>query len=155
LTVSANNQTRKYSEENPESTYSISGFKNNEKGWSCDNDVHEHFRLMTEQFIPNAFVVERTDGTIGTWNCTVNLENEKLIVTPAESVVSRIHFNLQKKHAAEIKFTNQTYQTMLNKGMQWAGPGMTDYSIPAVYLWSEMISDSENSTQTGAYIVGE
>lgn len=112
----------------------------NEKGWSCDNDVHEHFRFLSEQFIPNAFVLERENGTIRTWNCVVNKEGNNLIVTPAEEAVTRVHFNLNKKHTVKINFTGGQQETTVNKGMQWIGPGMKDYKIPAIYLWNEMIS---------------
>jgi hypothetical protein len=113
---------------------------NDEKGWSCDNDVHEHFRFLAEQFIPNAFVLEREDGTIRTWNCTLRQEDGKWIVTPAEDMVSRVHFNLRKKHAVEVVFSRKKYEAALNKGLQWVGPGLKDYRIPVVYLWKEMIS---------------
>ncbi len=113
---------------------------NNQRGWACDNDVHEHFRFLAEQFIPNAFVIERADGTIRSWNCSAQQEGGRLIVTPAEEVVTRIHFNLQQKHVVEVKFSKNTQQVTVNKGMQWVGPGLTDYKTPAVYLWPEMIS---------------
>jgi len=112
----------------------------NEQGWSCDNDVHEHFRFLSEQFIPNAFVLEREDGTIRTWNCTVSKEGSNLIVTPAENAVLRVHFNMTKKYTVKINFSQGQQETVVNKGMQWIGPGMNDYKIPAIYLWNEMIS---------------
>ena len=111
------------------------------QGWSCDNDVHEHFRFLTEQFIPNAFVIERADGSIRTWNCTVSSKGGKLIVTPAENVVSRVHFNLQKRHSIEITFEKEKYKTKLNMGMQWVGPGLNDYRAPDIYLWNEMMTE--------------
>ncbi len=113
---------------------------NNEKGWSCDNDVHEHFRFMAELFIPNAFVIERLDGSLRTWNCTVSRQEGKLVVTPAEELVTRVHFNLQNRHQVEIAFADKKENTPLEKGMCWIGKGLSDYRIPSVYLWDEMIT---------------
>lgn len=113
---------------------------NNERGWSCDNDVHEHFRFMAEQFIPNAFVIERPDGSLRTWNCTIKRQGEKLVITPAEKLVTRVHFNLQKRCQVEIAFADKKEYASLEKGMHWIGRGLSDYRIPSIYLWNEMIT---------------
>ena len=112
-----------------------------EKGWSCDNDVHEHFRFLAEQFMPNAFVVEREDGTIRSWNCTAEVQNGKLLVKTSDKIVSRVHLNVQRKHIVEVDFNGKKYTYQVNKGMKWVGPGMNDYKIPVIYLWEDMIND--------------
>ena len=109
------------------------------KGWACDNDVHEHFRVLAEQFISNAFVAERADGTLRTWNCHVKTENGKLYIIPSDKKVTRIHFNLRKKHEIQIVFAEEMQTVTLDKGMQWTGPGLKDYSVPSVYLWKTMM----------------
>ncbi len=114
---------------------------NKERGWSCDNDVHEHFRFLAEMFIPNAFVIERVDGSMRTWNCVAELKGEKIIVTPADTLVTRVHFNLQHAHEVEVTFTDNTESGLLGKGLNWFGKGLSFYKVPAVYLWNEMIEN--------------
>lgn len=92
---------------------------NREHGWSCDNDVHEHFRFMAEMYVPNAFVVERADGSLRSWNCTVRKQGDKLLVAPAENTVSKVHFNLQKRHDIEVGFADGIAHATLEKGMEW------------------------------------
>ena len=110
-----------------------------EKGWSCDNDVHEHFRFLAEQFIPNAFVLERQDGTIRTWNCTAEFLDGKLTVTFSDKAVSRVHFNMKRRCEVRLDLNGCKRDLMVDKGMRWFGPGLKDYQVPAVYLWKEMI----------------
>ena len=112
---------------------------NNERGWSCDNDVHEHFRYIAEMFVQNAFVVERADGSLRTWNCTAKLDGGTIVVTPAEGLVSRVHFNLKGRHGVRVDFASGACIATLGKGMEWVGKGLADYSVPCVYLWNEMI----------------
>lgn len=121
---------------------------NRQPGWSCDNDVHEHFRFMAEEFIPNAFVKEMPGGSFRTWNCTVETRDGKLFVTPADGAVTRVHFNLRSSHTVSIAFNKGLQTVELQKGMQWAGPGMKHYAVPAVYLWQEMIGNTENIQTT-------
>ncbi len=104
------------------------------QGWSCDNDVHEHFRVLTEEFIPNAFVVERADGSLRTLNCSVKTKGNKLIVSLPENVVSRVHFNLQKKHDVAISFENTKIKQTVEKGMHWVGPGVNSSKGPDLYI---------------------
>lgn len=92
---------------------------NKEKGWSCDNDVHEHFRFLAEMFIPHAFVIERPDGSLRTWNCSACMENDKLTITPSENHVTRVHFNMKKKHKVNVCFGGSVKTALLKKGMQW------------------------------------
>ncbi len=96
---------------------------NKEKGWSCDNDVHEHFRFLAEMFLPNAFVIERADGSLRTWNCSARIKGGTIIVTPAESHVTRIHFNLKRKYRVEVNFDGLTETALLKRGMQWLEKG--------------------------------
>ena len=95
---------------------------------------------MAEQFIPNAFVIERPDGSLRTWNCTIKRQGEKLVITPAEKLVTRVHFNLQKRCQVEIAFADKKEYASLEKGMHWIGRGLSDYWIPSIYLWNEMIT---------------
>jgi len=107
------------------------------QGWSCDNDVHEHFRVLAEMFIPNAFVLERKDGSIKTWNCKVTKEGDALVVTPSEECVTRIHLNLSNNHAIKATFASGEKIVTQCKGMQWIGPGMNKTPAPDTYIWQE------------------
>ncbi|MGB7395527.1 MAG: hypothetical protein WA913_14145, partial [Pricia sp.] len=93
------------------------------QGWSCDNDVHEHFRVLAEQFVPNAFVLEREDGTLRTMNCKVERVANKLFIQLPEDVVSRVHLNLKSAHRIEIDFESNKIEQTVQGGMRWIGPG--------------------------------
>ncbi len=89
------------------------------QGWSCDNDVHEHFIILAEQFISNAFVLEREDGSLRTMNCQVLRTGNKLTVKLPEKVISRVHFNLKSDYNIVIPFATKTIKQSLKKGMHW------------------------------------
>ena len=84
-----------------------SGHQGVSLGWSCINDVHEHFRVLTEEFIPNAFVLEREDGTLRTMNCKVERKGNTLLVTLPGKVVSRVNFNLKHPYLVIIPFAKE------------------------------------------------
>ena len=60
-----------------------------------DNDVHEVFKFIGEAFLNNAFVVERSDGSIKGYNCKVNKVGGILEVIPNEKFIERIHINVK------------------------------------------------------------
>jgi galactosylceramidase len=107
------------------------------EGWSCDNDVHEHFRVLTEQFIPNAFVLERADGSLRAWNCQVERKDGRILVRPSEPVVSRVHFNLKQASPAEVAFASGVVREELKAGMHWVGPGVKGAIAPDIYLCTD------------------
>ena len=88
-------------------------------GWSCDNDVHEHFRIMAEQFMPCAFVVERPDGTLRSWNCRVERQGKTLAITATDPAVSRVHVNLQKSYNVHLHLSETTIERKNVHGKQW------------------------------------
>ena len=104
-------------------------------GWSCDNDVHEHFRIMGEEFIPNAFVLERADGTLRAWNCLVERKDGLILVKPAEAAVSRVHFNLRTASRDEVQFAPETVRAKLEPGMKWV-LSKAQPAAPAIYFTS-------------------
>ncbi len=61
-----------------------------------DNDVHEHFRCLSEVALTQAFVIETEHG-IESWNVTVEKRGDTLILNPEEGVVTRVHLNLLKE----------------------------------------------------------
>lgn len=68
-----------------------------------DNDVHELFKCMAESMLTNAFVVERSDGSVFGYNCNVVVKDKKLIVSPSESQICNLHCNLKSEYEVVFK----------------------------------------------------
>lgn len=92
-------------------------------GSSCDNDVHEIFKALEEVALTAAYVIERADGTLSTYNCTAKKTGTAITIIPAEEVVSRVHLNLKTKHTVKVKFGSGGTVSSSYSGMQWIGPG--------------------------------
>ncbi|MFA4944575.1 MAG: hypothetical protein WC789_07730 [Lentisphaeria bacterium] len=88
-----------------------------EGGGCCDNDVHEIFKCLAEVALTAAYVVERENGEIVAWNCTVRGQGGALNIQPSEAVVSRIHLNLRRRQRIESSLFSGTAAA----GMQWVG----------------------------------
>ena len=72
-----------------------------------DNDVHELYKFMGESMLTNAFVVERADGSMKGYNCTVVNKGGRLEVTADEKQMTNLHCNLQKAHTVFFKGTKK------------------------------------------------
>lgn len=72
-----------------------------------DNDVHEVFKCIGEAVLDNAFVVERPNGEIVGYNCTVRKEGGKLIVKVAEKQVNNLHCNLKTPYIITLNGKNR------------------------------------------------
>lgn len=70
---------------------------------SQDNDVHEVFKFIEEAVLTNAFIVEREDGTVVGYNCSVEKRGRRLIVLPAEKQIVNLHMNLKSKYKVAFK----------------------------------------------------
>ena len=70
---------------------------------SQDNDVHEVFKFIEEAVLTNAFIVEREDGTVVGYNCSVEKRGRRLIVVPAERQIVNLHMNLKSKYKVAFK----------------------------------------------------
>ena len=92
-------------------------------GSSCDNDVHEIFKALEEVALTAAYLIERADGTLSTYNCTAKKVRGTISIIPAEDVISRVHLNLKKKHKVKVKFGSGETASGSYTGMQWIGPG--------------------------------
>jgi hypothetical protein len=102
----------------------VFGYGRNQNGGSCDNDVHEIFRCLGQIALTCAYVVQNADGSLETWNCQARRDFwGTIVVTPAEAVVSRIHFNLKKPAKAQVVFDSKKLDAKLPAGMTWFGPG--------------------------------
>jgi hypothetical protein len=95
-------------------------------GWCCCNDVHEIFIALCEVALTAAYVVERADGELGTWNCTAARDGAGAIhIQPAEEVVSRVHLNLRGPRQVTASVAGAPVVSIRAEGMQWIGPGGT------------------------------
>ena len=108
-------------------------FQQVSQGWSCDNDVHETFRVLSEQYVENAFVLERTDGSLVTINCKAERKGATIIILGLEKTVSRVHLNLKTKRKVVACFTETVISQQVNKGMHWVGPG----GVPLLLRYAE------------------
>lgn len=70
---------------------------------SQDNDVHEVFKFIEEAVLTNAFIVEREDGTVVGYNCSVEKRGRRLVVVPAERQIVNLHMNLKSKYKVAFK----------------------------------------------------
>lgn len=70
---------------------------------SQDNDVHEVFKFIEEAVLTNAFIVEREDGTVVGYNCSVEKRGRRLIVVPAEKQIVNLHVNLKSRYKVAFK----------------------------------------------------
>ena len=61
---------------------------------SSDNGVHECFKFIAEAVLCNAFIVERPDGSFGTYNCRLVREGDDLRVTADEPQIRNLYVNL-------------------------------------------------------------
>ncbi|MGL5019134.1 MAG: hypothetical protein ACRDBP_13440 [Luteolibacter sp.] len=99
-------------------------------GGACNNTVHEIFKCVGEVMFENAYVLERADGSLVGWNCTVSRDQKgALHVVLAEACVSRVHLNLKKAGTVEIAFAKGKFQSAAKAGLSWAGPGGEPFTI--------------------------
>ena len=78
---------------------------------------------MEEVALTSAYVIEHPDGSWSTYNCKATVDADGLLtVDPAESVVSRVHLNLQKPHRVKLAM-KESKEVAASAGMQWIGPG--------------------------------
>lgn len=86
-----------------------------------DNDVHEVFKCIGEAVLTNAFIIERPDGTIVGYNCSVNPRGDVIEVKAPEKQITNLHANLQSP--ATIVFSGQK-KRVPEKFMGWAFGGL-------------------------------
>lgn len=87
---------------------------------SSDNDVHECFKFIAETVLCNAFVIERGDGSIASYNCRVERCGKKLQVFADEPQITCLYVNLRSPLSVffdngEIK-TLGDYESMTGTG---------------------------------------
>ncbi|MGC2404775.1 MAG: hypothetical protein WA510_33600, partial [Acidobacteriaceae bacterium] len=94
-----------------------------ENGWCCCNDVHEIFIALSEVVLTSAYLVERGNGDLVTWNCTAQRDEAGVLhIQPAEEVVTRVHVNLPGTRQLSVGFAGGAL-TAQAQGLAWIGPG--------------------------------
>ena len=86
---------------------------------SNDNDVHEHFKCLEEIALDKAYVAEKANGEIISYNCSVIRENDKIKITPNEDTISKVHLNLKNKTNVEVFFKSKAITKKVNPEMTW------------------------------------
>ncbi len=95
-----------------------------DSGWTSCNDVHEVFVALEEVALTSAYVIERANGELVSWNCNATKDRTGLIyIEPAESIVSRVHVNLHKSCLVRAAFVGSPVVSVLAEGLRWIGPG--------------------------------
>ena len=82
-----------------------------------DNDVHELFKFMCESMLTNAFVIERADGSVKGYNCSVVKKKNSLDIIVDENQMTNIHCNLKKAYTITFKGKKKD---LPNNYMGWA-----------------------------------
>ena len=92
-------------------------------GWTSCNDAHEIFIAMGEVALTSAYVIERSNGELVSWNCRVTRDNAGVVgIQPLEDIVSRIHLNLRKDCAVSATIVGGSVNVR-GAGMRWIGQG--------------------------------
>jgi hypothetical protein len=89
------------------------------QGGCCDNDVHEVFKCVEEVALTSAYVIERADGDVVTWNCRAEKSGDGLTVDPAEEIVDSVHVNLRRTRDVRVRLAGAEPITRRVEGMQW------------------------------------
>jgi hypothetical protein len=108
------------------STWTTSGVQGGDGG-SCDNDVHEIFKCLEEIALTSSYLIVGSDGSVETWNGTSQLIGDTLVVTPAESVVNRVHVNRPAGDSRKVavRFGGQLAYAPW-QGSAWVEPGNSE-----------------------------
>ncbi len=72
---------------------------------SSDNDVHEVFKFIAETVLDKAYVVERTDGSLGCYNCKAVRNGNNIEVYASEPQICRLFVNTKGKY--NVKFDGE------------------------------------------------
>jgi hypothetical protein len=85
-----------------------------------DNDVHELFKCMGEAVLANAFLAERSDGSVMAYNCRVTRRGSRLEVQAEEKQITNLHCNF--KSPFTVSFGGKT-RTLEGDYLGWAFTG--------------------------------
>ena len=90
-----------------------------EWGWNSDQIPYEIFKAMEEIALTSAYVIERADGTLKSYNCSCFKNDGILIVKPSESLVKQVHLNLKTPAECQVVFGDGKTLSDQVSGMGW------------------------------------
>ena len=73
---------------------------------------------MEECVLISAFVCERNDGSLLTYNCTANYKGKSIIIIPNESIIKNVHINLKHSQVVTVVFEKNEITRKMT-GIQW------------------------------------
>lgn len=85
-------------------------------GGCCDNDVHEIFKCLGEVLLTSAYVHQFEDGSLVYHNCNVIKDNDKIIVYPNESCVTKVHCKFCASQFVDVIFGEKRVQANIIVG---------------------------------------
>ncbi|MGL5018641.1 MAG: hypothetical protein ACRDBP_10925 [Luteolibacter sp.] len=117
-------------------------------GGCTDNDVHEIFKCVEEIALTSSYLILGPNHSTEVWNGTLETIDGTLVITPAESVVSRVHVNRQPgdTRAVAVRFGQQLVYAPAN-GSAWVEPGN---GISAYDAWRASFFGADYATQSDA-----
>jgi len=86
---------------------------------STDNDVHEHFKCLEEIALTKAYLAEKPNGDLITFNCTAERNGKTITIKPGEPIIENIHLNLRKKYTVLVQTADEAVEAEAAKGMSW------------------------------------
>ncbi len=95
-------------------------FRTWRSAWGIDNFVHEVFKCISEVALTNAYIIENPDGSLYTYNCRVQRNRDKLVVSPSEPLVTNIHVNLHHTFDVSVIGSHKQYFDQVT-GLRWLG----------------------------------
>ncbi len=90
-----------------------------EWGWTGDQIPYEIFKAMEEFALNAAYVIERQDGSVKSYNCSCEKVGGSLIITPSENIVDRVHVNTKNPLKCQVRFAGKKPVSSTVNGMQW------------------------------------
>ena len=90
-----------------------------EWGWNGDQIPYEIFKAMEEIALTSAYIIERADGTLKSYNCSCLKNGSILIVKPSESIVKQVHLNLKTPAECQVVFADGRTISDRVSGMEW------------------------------------
>ena len=94
-------------------------------GGSCDNDVHEIFKCLEEVALTSTYLVVNPDGSCETWNGAAARTGGLIHLTPAETLVDRVHVNAPAGATVAVNFGGNLV-TREVAGMDWISAPAAD-----------------------------
>jgi hypothetical protein len=85
-----------------------------------DNDVHEHFKCLSEVALDKAYVIQMAgNNEFLAFNCSVEFGDGVLHIHPSESIIDRVHVNIRDDMEVSVSFAESVKTVKIKQGMTW------------------------------------